>query len=87
MARHFHYVIQAYRAETTEGGLADVATLDLIVMPEDSPDITSLSDSRRWSKSDLEQVALERAQRLASKPNYRTRDVFEHDDSVCVSKH
>lgn len=86
MARHFHYVIQAYRAETTEGGLADVTTLDLIVMPDEKPGITSLSDNRRVSRSDLEQVALERAQQFVSKPNYRTRDVFEHDESVCGSK-
>ena len=81
--RHYHYIVQAYRSETDGGGLADAATVDMIIRPDDAPEITSLSDSRRWSKADLEQVAFERARNLVAKANYRTRDVIEHDDATC----
>jgi len=87
MAQHYHYIIQAYKNETTEGGLTDVATVDMVVRPGEEPEITSLSDSRRWSKADLEQVALERVRKFVAKPNYRVRDVIEHDDAVCEPKH
>lgn len=88
MTGHLHYIIQGYRAETEGGGLADVATVDILVdLATAKPAVTRKADSRRYSPLDVEQYAIEQAAALVHKPNYRVRDIIQHDDSVCPMKH
>lgn len=82
MAKHWHYIVQGYRAETDSGGLADVASIEVTVRPEDRPEIDRVSDNRRASTVDREQYAIEQAQELVKKAHYRVSQVIEHDPDI-----
>lgn len=73
MARHLHYIMQGYRAETDGGGLADVTTVDLLMDEAD--------------EKNLEVSAKNRAKRLVKKDLWRVRDIIEHDDVTCTVTH
>jgi len=83
MAQHYHYTVQGFR-EWNGPNLDDSTTVEIIVTPDHpAPKIKRLSDSRRFSDLDIEQYAIEEAQRFVKKPKYRVASVITHDFDAC----